>query len=231
MDLMIEFLKDSRKSKLFNETLRLADIALDNIDIQDVGISKDFIHDLLNEPDEEGVNNKKLQKILDILRVVSLYKKQNGDFKYVPSLLSDSLGTNKFAGLIINIHKAMFNNEILIIDELDNSLHHSLTKELLFLMNSTANKKSQFILTSHDIKLLDSNLLRKDQVYLIDRKGYDVEIYSINHFKANSENDTRSSSNYQNLYESGRLGALPYIDFYDIIKGFNEYDERVIIKE
>ncbi len=45
----------------------------------------------------------------------------------------------------------------------------------------------ELFFTSLNIKLLDSNLFRKIQIYLINRNDYDFELYSINEFKITSE--------------------------------------------
>lgn len=78
--------------------------------------------------------------------------------------------------LIIN---AMLENKILLIDEFDSSLHYKLTRALAIIMNSYEESKAQFIFTTHDVKLLSSELFRKDQINFIEKNNETVKIISL----------------------------------------------------
>ena len=61
----------------------------------------------------------------------------------------------------------------------------------MILKNSEINSDAQFIMTSHDVKLLSPQLFRKDQINFILRDDCKVEIVSLDDFKLfNTSNKT-----------------------------------------
>jgi hypothetical protein len=60
-------------------------------------------------------------------------------------------------------------------------------------------------LTSHDVKLLSPLLFRKDQINFTLRDDDKVKIVSLNDFKANSNIDIRSNSNFEKMYVEEKL--------------------------
>lgn len=89
-------------------------------------------------------------------------------------LKDESTGTIKFLGAAAYIVSALFSGATIIIDELDKNLHPLLTRMLVNLFhNPDANPHSaQLIFSSHDVSLIDRELFRRDQIYLLD-KGID----------------------------------------------------------
>lgn len=74
--------------------------------------------------------------IMDILHLASVYKGVA-----LPSMLFDSTGTKKMAALASYVIDALEKDRVLIIDELDNSLHFRLTttmKSYLFSATRTS---------------------------------------------------------------------------------------------
>ena len=96
---------------------------------------------------------------------------------------------------------------VFVIDELDRRLHSRLSHKLLelYLFKST-NLRSQLIATTHEIMLLDLDLLRRDEVWLINK---DIEgrsaLYSLEEFHPRYDKDIRKS------YLQGRFGAVPLL--------------------
>ena len=84
----------------------------------------------------------------------------------VPSIIFDSTGTKKIASIASYVIEALEKGRILVIDELDNSLHFRLTRAIVALFNNELNTNAQLICTVHDVSLLDcQNLFRKDQIW------------------------------------------------------------------
>jgi len=99
------------------------------------------------------------------------------------------------------------NNRIVVIDELDRSLHPKLTKHIIeTCINNSIENESQLIATSHDINLLDPSLIRRDAVWFV-RKNQRMgsSLYSLEEFKTRNDKDLR------NAYMEGLYGAIPYI--------------------
>ena len=116
---------------------------------------------------ETSIDGKQPQeKVLNIpdqleeqIRLTSVYKGVP-----VPSLLFDSTGTKKIAALASYIIEALETGRILIIDELDSSIHFKLTRAIVAMFNNALNDKAQLIFTVHDVNLMDcKKLFRKEQ--------------------------------------------------------------------
>lgn len=92
-----------------------------------------------------------------------------------------------------------------VIDELDRCLHPSLTYKFVDTFLRLASKKNiQLIVTTHESRLLDFDLLRRDEVWFIDkRKGGESDIYSL------EEYNTRFDQKIDKAYLEGRYGGIP----------------------
>ena len=140
----IELMKN--KNRLQNKIvdfIRNADLYLDNFEYVDM----DNI-----ETEYEGSNEKPEEEVLDVvenlmdqIRLVSTYKGVR-----VPSLLFDSTGTKKIAALASYVIEALEQGKILVIDELDSSIHFKLTRAIVTMFNNELNESAQMIFTVHD---------------------------------------------------------------------------------
>jgi AAA15 family ATPase/GTPase len=99
--------------------------------------------------------------------------------------------------------------KVYVIDELDRSLHTILTHKLItsYLESCTETSASQLLFTTHDILLLDQNLFRRDEMWVVERqKEGSTHLYSFSDFK-----DVRYDKDIRKSYLQGRLGGIPHI--------------------
>lgn len=224
----IEFCQNQEKMSILNTLISSTGLFLEKRGIlsEEELANTPYYQALFNPKDAQKLDNidqskESFKMLSDMLRITSYYKDKNGSVISKPSVFFDSVGTNKFISLAINIIDALFEGHILLIDEFDSSLHYKLTRALVIFMQSKANKSAQFILTSHDVKLLTPKLFRKDQINFIHRDDCAVEIISLDEYKANSKSDIRSDSNFETLYTKDKIVPLPTTDIYEVIKAFN----------
>lgn len=126
------------------------------------------------------------------------------------SLKEQSTGTRKLIGISPVILDALANGQVLLIDEMNTSLHTEITSWLIELFNNpiTNPNNAQLIITTHDISLLDRNLYERDQIYAIEKNEFGASnMYSFAEFTGLRKIDNRLAD----FYESGRLGGLPHI--------------------
>lgn len=189
--------------------------------------SKEMKNFIRHSAENESNNNLKVppREVIELFKIMSVYQGKDEEEVIKPAILFDSVGTNKFINMAMHIISALLDENILLIDEFDSSLHHKLTRALIILMNSEINTKAQFVLTTHDVKLLSSKLFRKDQINFIIRDESGVEIVSLEDFKANSDKDIRSDSNFEKMYVEERIVPLPNTDIYQVIKEFKDNDQ------
>ena len=152
-------------------------------------------------PDEKVLDIP--ENLIDRIRLVSVYKGLP-----VPSLLFDSTGTKKIAALASYVIEGLEEGKILIIDELDNSIHFKLTRAIVAMFNNELNTNTQLIFTVHDINLMDcKRMFRKEQIWFIHKDLERVYLYPLSEFTA--EQGVRETTDIIEKYKKGVLGALP----------------------
>jgi AAA15 family ATPase/GTPase len=105
------------------------------------------------------------------------------------------------------IYRALDKGTVIVIDELDASLHTQAGTAVLALVSSTAlnPKGAQLITTTHDTNLLRSELLRRDQIWFTEKdEGGATHLYPLSDFT------TRKGDNIEKGYLQGRFGAIPF---------------------
>ena len=121
----------------------------------------------------------------------------------------ESLGTQLMFVLIPFIFNTINNSGVLIIDELDKSLHPILVEYIIRLFNNSEFNKnnSQLIFNTHDTNLLNLNIFRRDQIWFTEKNSTDgiSDLYPLSDFSV------RKTSNIEKGYMLGRYGAIPFI--------------------
>ena len=136
----------------------------------------------------------------------------------VPFMLDreESQGTIKLVYILGVIYDSLLHGKILFIDELDSKLHPNLTKKLLAFFHELNINKSQFIFTAHDSVLLDKDLLRRDQIWFVDRNKFgSSELYSMSEFNAST---VRNTSDFRKKYLELNFGAAASIEISNQLK-------------
>lgn len=92
-----------------------------------------------------------------------------------------------------------------VIDELDRCLHPSLTYKFVDIFLQLAAKKNiQLIVTTHESRLMDFDLLRRDEIWFVNkRKSGKSDIYSLEEYNA------RFDQKIDKAYLEGRYGGVP----------------------
>ena len=164
-----------------------------------------------------GIVDIRISDSSDIPQITMVHQLQTteGDVKQYPLLLSqESQGTQRFFSRIGSWIQALEMGGVLIVDEIEASLHPLLTRHLIeTIQDKSVNRnQAQLIFTTHDVGLLDQNLLRRDQIWFAqkDEKTAETEIYALTDFSP------RKSENISRGYLQGRYGAIPFIGGNDI---------------
>ncbi|GAA2724034.1 ATP-binding protein [Actinocorallia aurantiaca] len=123
---------------------------------------------------------------------------------------SESEGTRTWFQLIGPVLTALRQGSLVLFDELDASLHPTLSAELLRLFHSPVinPRGAQLVFTSHDTSLL--NHLNRDEVWLTEKRpDGSTRLGALADFAGER---VRKSQNLENAYLHGRFGALPQVD-------------------
>lgn len=108
-----------------------------------------------------------------------------------------------FAGPWLDV---LTNNKVLFVDEIDSSLHPLVVHQLVRLLHK-AEGTAQLVFTTHDTTILGRDILRRDQVWFIEKgKTSASKLFSLSDFKV------RENEAIERGYLRGRYGAIPYIE-------------------
>ncbi len=121
----------------------------------------------------------------------------------------ESEGTRKVFALAGPLLETIKNGRVVIIDELDRSLHTLLVRRLINMFQEPAlnSAGAQIIFTTHDTALLSADLLRRDQLWFTEKNSDQESIlYPLTEFAP------RKHEALENGYLSGRYGAIPILE-------------------
>ena len=116
--------------------------------------------------------------------------------------------------MFLPIYYVLNKGGVVIIDELDKTLHYNLIKKIIKMFNSIENiQNAQLIFTTHNLMLLDFNLLRKDQIWFLENNNVlkGTELYSLSDIK-NYKKDKYLLRDYLN----GNFGGIPKLKDFGI---------------
>lgn len=133
-------------------------------------------------------------------------------FKASFDLLDESDGTRRLLHLLpILFHRTQKAGLCTIIDELDRSLHTSLTRHFIQeFLSMAAGTKSQLIFTTHDTNLLNGQLLPIPAIWFVEKDDNGAShIYSLAEYKA--DQIEQLLEHLEEGYLQGRFGAIPFI--------------------
>ena len=146
-------------------------------------------------------------------KIKTLHQIGDGTNKQTFSLdiLEESLGTRNIFFLSPIIKRAFETGEVVCIDEFDASLHPLLVVYIVSLFNNPEYNKAnaQLIISCHTTELLNLSIMRRDQIYFID-KNNDTgvsDLYSLDEYSERTRTDIRRA------YLLGRYDAIPNIEY------------------
>ena len=193
------------------------DLGFDNVEIK----RKDFnTNDIPDDTPEhiirQLVSDLEGKKIVD---VKTIHKKRNpldNSFTHVEFDMrrQESSGTNKVFNISGPIFDVLTDGGILVIDELDASLHPLLTLSITRLFNSSEHnpKNAQLVFSTHDTNLFSYGKFRRDQIYFIEKdKNFSSDLYSLVEYKGDGGITIRKDRIFEKDYIQGKYGAVPFI--------------------
>lgn len=153
-------------------------------------------------------NNNNILSVDDIQKpqlIITTYHRSNPDVAFDFNT-EESDGTQRLFFMMLTILDIVKNNKILLVDEIEASLHTKLVEYIISLFNNS--NCAQLIYTTHNTYLLNENKIRKDQVYFTNKRADgSTDLYSLYDYK-----DFREGMDIEKAYLQGRFDAIPYID-------------------
>ncbi len=220
-----QLLREDKVRKLVNEILPGMDCGAIQVDSQEVTAKfssstkskfKKIIGNKFIRPydyyDSSTIVSKKGEKE-SLERLATIHDSNSGDGVQF-EVFDESDGTQRILELLpsfVGLTKPN-SNFVVIIDELDRSLHTLLTYGLLnfYLGQRRKESQSQLIFTTHDALLMSQNIFRRDEMWITERDENGVtSLNSIDQFESAKD----AGFEFHKDYLLGRFGGIPQIAF------------------
>jgi AAA15 family ATPase/GTPase len=221
-DMTIDLMKDNKYVEIIQAFIKKADLGINHVDILDAPITFDEIKDKIPEEMRERFKIQfEKRKPVAILSAHDVYDndKKSGieNFSFMSA---ESEGTKKYFRLVGLLIVAIKEGRPIIIDEFDARLHSLLSKAIIKLFNSDKIKtKAQLIVASHDTSLISRDILRRDQIYFVDK-----DIFGATNVTTLAEFKPRKETPFDKNYLDGKYGGIPFID--DLESVFSNGEEK-----
>ncbi len=190
----------NKNKDLFLKVLKIADS--DIIDIRSRRELRSFTTAVFDPQNNQLLSRDDIQKPQ---LIITTFHKNNPEIPF-DFFTEESEGTQIFFNMMLTLLNIIQENKILLIDEIETSLHTKLVEYIIHLFHNS--EAAQLIYTTHNTYLLDTNKLRKDQIYFVNKcSDGSSDLYSLFDYK-----DFRENMDLEKAYLQGRFDAIPYID-------------------
>lgn len=193
------------------------------VKVADTGVTRVEVDEQEINPEKLAELKKRLAARLDgpieisdevlkqIGRSLTFYHRASETMEVKLSLGAQSEGTKNWLALAGEAVSCLQKGKLLVIDELDMSLHPELVATFVELFKDPNRnvKGAQLLCTTHDTNLLNNKpvrLLEPEEVWFVEKDSTGVsESYSLHDFRI------KKSNNAENQYLAGVFGAVPSV--------------------
>jgi len=227
--LEMEMRREKKSNDVFSKILNSFDTGVEKLSLQEIEIDKDLSDvpeqvkkDVLEEVDNNtnillaGPRNTRYQFCKDDAGEVKAFKLMTAHIdsdgrEVLFDINEESDGTQRLIDIAPGLVDIFSLEKTYIIDELDRSLHPDITTSIFkAFLTSTSKVRSQLIVTTHETNLLNQNLIRKDEVWFVQKsKSGESLVYSLEEFQPRFDKDVRRG------YLAGRFGGVPALPKFD----------------
>ena len=147
----------------------------------------------------------------DNYRVFTIHKSDKETSTARISMNEESSGTKKMFSLYQTLLDVLEKGGVFFADELDIKLHPLLMRNILltFTDKEKNSKNAQLIFTTHNTIYMDMDLLRRDEIWFVEKDNGISKLYSLDDITNEKGEKVRKDSNYEKHYLLGNYGAIP----------------------
>jgi AAA15 family ATPase/GTPase len=220
-DLELELDSDKNVQKAFALFLDLfdtgiADIGFKTAEYKEIpeALRNDIEQDLnegklvsLRSPKGRYVVKKDSRGDIEASRMVTKHRLVDSNKLTDLEIEYESDGTQRLLDLIPVIFELTGGDRVFLIDELDRSFHPALSYKMMqYFLEQVSGTSSQLIVTTHESNLLDLDLLRRDEIWFVEKDHNGAsKLYSLEEFAPRYDKDIRKG------YLQGRFGSIPIL--------------------
>ena len=222
---MLKAVSDENLKEGFGELLRYFDTGIEGIDLKDVafeklGIPQDLRQlikaDLSKATKAEAFGSLNFDNDLYLVtyaegqiqakKLTTIHRCIDDSQTEYFSLVDESDGTKRIFDYIPLILDLIQGEKVFFIDEMERSLHPSLMRKLMELFFKYSNTiTTQLIFTTHESTLMDQDLLRRDEIWLMEKsKGGESSLQ-----RMDEKFSLRFDKELERNYLKGLFGSVP----------------------
>ena len=201
-------------SGIANAIARAADLGIVGLELEEQEVPQEVLELLRRLPWSEDEEAEVPAEVLkELQRHLVLHHRGADGEEYRLTIGQESQGTLTWLATVGPAIDALRLGQVLCIDELDASLHPTLTATLVDMFKDPVlnTRGAQIIFTTHDTALLDNSpiqLLEAGEVWMSEKSSSgSSELFSLADFPTN-----RKGTNKQRRYLAGAFGAIPRVD-------------------
>jgi AAA15 family ATPase/GTPase len=140
-----------------------------------------------------------------VKRLVTKHQNEKGELVRF-EMTEESDGTLRILDFAPALYSIVQSPKTVIVDEIDQSIHPYLLKQLIAKFVGNPNTKGQLIFTTHESNLLDQDIFRQDEIWFAEKKpSGETALYPLSDF------NIRFDLDIQKGYLNGRFGAIPFL--------------------
>ncbi len=227
----MRFMNSTEFEDRFRDVLNLFDLGIESVDLPKIDLDAetrlpDELRDRIKQDIQEMPRESEAKTVIHIpefniiivvetdnkfsaFKFMTVHKISHEDRSVNLELMEESDGTRRLFELVPAMIDLLHEdrNRVYVIDELDRRLHAILSKKILELyLNNGGNQPSQLIVTTHESDILDLDLLRRDEIWFVEKDANgSSSVYSLEEFAPRYDKDIRKG------YLHGRFGAIPLV--------------------
>jgi uncharacterized protein len=218
--LLLDESKNGPEQLAVRRMIELADLKITSIDVVKEDIPQPFFdqffeNEKIPKEERESLIEKIHEKGVKLVKVRTGHKVFDKDDENPTStnyldFEEESQGTKRIYSLIGPILLSLRNGTLMVIDEIERSLHPELMKQIIDMYQSkeTNPYNAQLIFTTHDTTVLREKKLRRDQIWFLDKDHQGSSIlFSLFDFSEH----VRKDASWEKDYLDGRYTMSPKI--------------------
>lgn len=209
IDYTLNKMKDPSFLKEMDNLIQEADIGINSIELQE----KELAFEQIPESIRKHFKPEEFPSAIEssIITTHSIYDENNKKVSLAEFNLDrdESKGTVKYFRMLGPVLDTLKEGTILMVDELDSSLHPLLSTKLIEMFQDPEVNRNgaQLIFATHDTNLLNPSLFEREQIWFSEKDKFGAtKIYSLSDIKGVRKDDL-----FGKHYLTGKYGAIPYL--------------------
>ena len=135
---------------------------------------------------------------------VFTHRTAEGTFQLPESV--ESSGTFQMLMLSVLLYKVLHEERIMVIDEIESSLHYELLSYFVRTFIASSETSSQILFTTHDLNLLNEDFIRRDTIWFTEK-----DEYGASRLTRLPQYGLHKNVSPYNAYRQNKLARLPFV--------------------